>query len=144
MCYRYFSPMVSSLLSAYHELTWTWVWPDSFVYFLFLSFKLYECKFRFISMKCWVSFRKLHSYSSNSVLLNSTLPCVRSSQVCTAKQNKLMLLMESSSYALQEWSHRNSEWCFLCFLMWLCKIWGFHCSDYEEWRLLGCYAMWLL
>jgi hypothetical protein len=24
------------------------------------------------------------------------------------------------------------------------KIWGFHGSDYEEWRLLECYAMWLL
>jgi hypothetical protein len=29
-------------------------------------------------------------------------------------------------------------------VMFLCKIWGFHCSDYEEWCLLGCYAMWLL
>jgi hypothetical protein len=26
----------------------------------------------------------------------------------------------------------------------LCKIWGFHGGDYEEWCLLGCYAMWLL
>jgi hypothetical protein len=25
----------------------------------------------------------------------------------------------------------------------LCKIWGFHGGDYEEWRLLGCYAAWL-
>jgi hypothetical protein len=25
-----------------------------------------------------------------------------------------------------------------------CKIWGFHGDDYEEWRLLGCYAVWLL
>jgi hypothetical protein len=25
-----------------------------------------------------------------------------------------------------------------------CKIWGFHGSDYEEWCLLGCYAVWLL
>jgi hypothetical protein len=24
------------------------------------------------------------------------------------------------------------------------KIWGFHSGDYEEWRLLGCYAVWLL
>jgi hypothetical protein len=24
------------------------------------------------------------------------------------------------------------------------KIWGFHCGDYEECRLLGCYAVWLL
>jgi hypothetical protein len=24
------------------------------------------------------------------------------------------------------------------------KIWGFHGGDYEEWRLLGCYAVWLL
>jgi hypothetical protein len=25
----------------------------------------------------------------------------------------------------------------------LCKIWGFHGGDYEEWCLLGCYAVWL-
>jgi hypothetical protein len=25
-----------------------------------------------------------------------------------------------------------------------CKIWGFRGGDYEEWRLLGCYAVWLL
>jgi hypothetical protein len=25
-----------------------------------------------------------------------------------------------------------------------CKIWAFHGGDYEEWRLLGCYAEWLL
>jgi hypothetical protein len=24
------------------------------------------------------------------------------------------------------------------------KIWGFHGGDYEEWCLLGCYAVWLL
>jgi hypothetical protein len=26
----------------------------------------------------------------------------------------------------------------------LSKIWGFHGGDYEEWRLLGCYALWLM
>jgi hypothetical protein len=26
----------------------------------------------------------------------------------------------------------------------LCKIFGFHGGDYEEWCLLGCYAMWFL
>jgi hypothetical protein len=26
----------------------------------------------------------------------------------------------------------------------LSKIWGFHGGDYEECRLLGCYAVWLL
>jgi hypothetical protein len=25
-----------------------------------------------------------------------------------------------------------------------CRIWGFHGGDYEEWCLLGCYAVWLL
>jgi hypothetical protein len=25
-----------------------------------------------------------------------------------------------------------------------CKNWGFHGSDYEEYSLLGCYAIWLL
>jgi hypothetical protein len=31
-----------------------------------------------------------------------------------------------------------------CTHKWLCKIWGFHGGDYEECRLLGCYAGWLL
>jgi hypothetical protein len=26
----------------------------------------------------------------------------------------------------------------------ICKTSGFHGGDYEVWRLLGCYAMWLL
>jgi hypothetical protein len=26
----------------------------------------------------------------------------------------------------------------------ICKILGFHGDDYEEWRLLGCYAVWIL
>jgi hypothetical protein len=26
----------------------------------------------------------------------------------------------------------------------LCKIWGFHGGDYEEWRPVGCYAVWFL
>jgi hypothetical protein len=26
----------------------------------------------------------------------------------------------------------------------ICKILRFYCSDYEEWRILGCYTMWLL
>jgi hypothetical protein len=26
----------------------------------------------------------------------------------------------------------------------VCKIWGFHSGDHEEWCLLACYAMWLL
>jgi hypothetical protein len=26
----------------------------------------------------------------------------------------------------------------------LCKISGFHGGDYDEWRLLGCYIVWLL
>jgi hypothetical protein len=26
----------------------------------------------------------------------------------------------------------------------LCKIWGFHGGEYQEWCLLGCYTMWLL
>jgi hypothetical protein len=28
--------------------------------------------------------------------------------------------------------------------IWDKKIWGFHGGDYEEWCLLGCYAVWLL
>jgi hypothetical protein len=32
---------------------------------------------------------------------------------------------------------------YLCILH-LCKIRGSHGDDYEEWRLLGCYTVWLL
>jgi hypothetical protein len=31
-----------------------------------------------------------------------------------------------------------------CNLQFRCKTSGFHGSDYEEWCLLGCYAVWLL
>jgi hypothetical protein len=31
----------------------------------------------------------------------------------------------------------------LLFTITLCKIWGFQGGDYEEWCLLGCYAVWL-
>jgi hypothetical protein len=32
----------------------------------------------------------------------------------------------------------------LAMLTTMCKILGFHGGDYEEWCLLGCYAVWLL
>jgi hypothetical protein len=32
----------------------------------------------------------------------------------------------------------------LCNPVMMCKIGGFHGSDYEECHLLGCYGMWLL
>jgi hypothetical protein len=42
---------------------------------------------------------------------------------------------------LQSILHRGRiVWTYLI----LCKIWGFHGGDYEEWRLLGYYAVWLL
>jgi hypothetical protein len=34
--------------------------------------------------------------------------------------------------------------CWLLIRALLCKILGFHGGDYEEFRLLGCYALWLL
>jgi hypothetical protein len=36
----------------------------------------------------------------------------------------------------------TSSWNEVNFL--LCKILGFHGGDYEEWCVLGCYAVWLL
>jgi hypothetical protein len=33
------------------------------------------------------------------------------------------------------------EWLWISII---CKIWGFHGGEYEKWRLLGCYAVWLL
>jgi hypothetical protein len=36
---------------------------------------------------------------------------------------------------LNIWAYKN---------YYISKIWGFHRGDYEECRLLGCYAVWLL
>jgi hypothetical protein len=33
---------------------------------------------------------------------------------------------------------------FFVYTTFFCTIWGFHCGDYEEWRLLGCFAVSLL
>jgi hypothetical protein len=39
----------------------------------------------------------------------------------------------------------DSLWCTACgSCKKLCKSWGFDGGDYEEWSLLGCYAVWLL
>jgi hypothetical protein len=35
-------------------------------------------------------------------------------------------------------------WALCKLTLWMCKIWGFHSGNYEEWCLLGCYAVWLL
>jgi hypothetical protein len=50
--------------------------------------------------------------------------------------------------------HRDKSWRqillfafffnFACDVIFISKIWGFHGCDYEEWCLLGCYAVWLL
>jgi hypothetical protein len=49
---------------------------------------------------------------------------------CTSPVWWMMMSMEQSV----EWMEMETE---------VCKIWGFHCSDYAQWCLLGCYAVWL-
>jgi hypothetical protein len=44
-----------------------------------------------------------------------------------------------SNYNTWWWPYRSKNITFL-----QCKIWGFHGGDYEEWRLLGYYTVWLL
>jgi hypothetical protein len=39
------------------------------------------------------------------------------------------------------WQRSELMWCAI--KLYTCKIWGFHGDDYEKWRLLGCYAVWL-
>jgi hypothetical protein len=47
------------------------------------------------------------------------------------------------SYDLHESMNSNSTVCFCT--IWLCQAWCQSCFyRLEEWRLLGCYAMWLL
>jgi hypothetical protein len=45
-------------------------------------------------------------------------------------------------------SVRSIRQIWLRYSLWICirvcKIWGFHGGDYDEWRLLGCYTVWLL
>jgi hypothetical protein len=66
--------------------------------------------------ECWASQRTLHS------LLCSTYSTDREDHV-----------IKASVHLLQ-----------LGYLFKLCMIRGFHGDDYEEYRLLGCYAVWLL
>jgi hypothetical protein len=40
-----------------------------------------------------------------------------------------------------DWRCGRASWGYRTYL---CKIWGLHGGDYEEWCLLGCYAVWLL
>jgi hypothetical protein len=50
----------------------------------------------------------------------------------------------NSSCPLCSWSHKYLPVTTELHQINLCKICGFHGGDYEEWRLLGCYAVWLL
>jgi hypothetical protein len=47
---------------------------------------------------------------------------------------------------VEEFQHRLKffQECLKFIQGYLCQIWGFHGGDYEEWRLLGRYAVWFL
>jgi hypothetical protein len=65
-----------------------------------------------------------------TAVLSSPLPCVL----------YFLPISYSSNLSLQWYLASTSFWISPL----LCKIWGFHGGDYEEWCLLGCYAVWLL
>jgi hypothetical protein len=54
----------------------------------------------------------------------------------------------TSSVATTCLSHTHTQpspvECSLPYLSLLHKVWGFHGGGYEEWRLVGCYTVWLL
>jgi hypothetical protein len=54
---------------------------------------------------------------------------------------------ETERSALEVYKAHVLGWDAVCLIgmkLQKCKIWGFHGGDYEEWCLLGCYAVWLL
>jgi hypothetical protein len=92
-------------------------------------------------------------------LLSSCLDLTRSSSVhhmaacflsytlvCTIKLDNMLLQLQSG----RRITTPDVTWrlCSICQLrrrtVPLCKIWGFHGGVHEEWRLLGCYVVWLL
>jgi hypothetical protein len=87
-----------------------------------------------------------------------SLPCRRYleyvMQHCVTLIHKNVNFLTVSAIVMQTQHlhiHINVQsYCFLKYFVilhiskWHCKIRGFHGSDYEECRLLGCYAVWLL
>jgi hypothetical protein len=70
-------------------------------------------------------------------------------RLCTKEQNfvcKLDMCFKipkfvKLSYFCPQKNNINQK--IILLLKW-CKIWSFHGDDYEEWRLQGCYAVWIL
>jgi hypothetical protein len=62
----------------------------------------------------------------------------RHDQSVTETEYLLGLSVLRDTMSLLDWSVLRRQCRFLC------KTWGFHGGDYEEWCLQGCYAMWLL
>jgi hypothetical protein len=83
---------------------------------------------------------KMSAYFANSATVNgwSTLfrnmrALLQDQTVSHLKRQKTMLLSFLHSYSVRPVKNLQP-----------CKVWGFHGGDYEECRLLGCYALWLL
>jgi hypothetical protein len=51
-------------------------------------------------------------------------------------ENQVHQYWNDKTITYLEWNHTA--------ILKICKIRGFHGGDDEEWRLLGCYAVWLL
>jgi hypothetical protein len=63
---------------------------------------------------------------------------------CTEYLNTRFHFIERTSTNI----YPSSKWCYGQFEVGeqghICKTWGFHGGDYEEWSFLGCHVMWLL
>jgi hypothetical protein len=116
----------------------------------------------------WCRGQECRSYTSASLYLEGTVPnelgtgwfnnssitaavvraeqfCISPVQICgcTGSETNLNSIVQSIPSPFQ----KNSIWKEIIAANQkreLCKIWGFHGGDSEEWCLLGCYAVWLL
>jgi hypothetical protein len=94
-----------------------------------------------ISIKCMVL------YPLCPVLLHSMVP----SSACEVWWVTDSLRQELAG-TLHVWGHITNAWnglgtvsvCGVEHGVLCCKIWGFHGGDYGDWRLLGCYTVYLL
>jgi hypothetical protein len=73
----------------------------------------------------------------NGALSVHTMLLIKKSALLTAVQWEVLTFLINTLKTCSVMKNNTELFCH-------CKIWGFHGGDYEEWCLLGYYAMWLL
>jgi hypothetical protein len=84
-----------------------------------------------------LSFSKFHNFFTSSAHVNDSVRSSSLSGVFYELDSHVKLLQHNyynKQLKMKEVEKGETDF----------KIWGFHGGDYEEWRLLECYAVWFL